>query len=802
MGGMLSHIPSAKVQKLIRIKSVKVRRLKAYWKEDRQKNCPSHKKIEKKADSHENIHYLYTPKTETKDMKKIAFLLFGCIALLQSALSNAAELTLKDLCNGTYYAKRIYGVTPMKDGETYSQLSQDRKQIITYSFRDGNRKQVLFDVTTARNFNLKHIDGYIMSPDEKNILIQTETKYIYRRSFTAVYYLYNIQDRTMSRLSDNGPQQAPKFSPDGNMVGFVRDNNLFLVKLLFNNSESQITKDGKFNEIINGIPDWVNEEEFGTNCSFDFNADNTMIAWIRYDESAVPLFSFPWYKGSHPAKSQYAEYPGRYEYKYPVAGAENATVSVQTFDIKSRVIRTLKLPLEKDGYIPRIHFTSDANKLAVFTLNRHQDCLEVYMADPRSTECKKILRDQVDKYINENVFHNLKFYTNRFVLMSERDGYNRLYLYDFNGSLIKKSGSGPIIVKSFYGYDETDGSFYFSANSANDPAHSNVYRFDSKGKTEQLSSQSGENSAIFSKNFKYYMNVYSNISTPYVTSLCNRNGKQLKVLEDNSELNSRLNALTLGKREFFNFTTSEGIQLNGYMVKPAGFDPSRHYPVVMYQYSGPGSQQVLDSWGTGAMGGTLYEQYLAQQGFICVCVDGRGTGGRGAAFEKCTYLNLGDLESKDQVETAVYLGTLPYVDAARIGIWGWSYGGFNTLMSMSEGRPVFAAGVAVAPPTSWRYYDTVYTERFMRTPKENAEGYARNPIGRADKLHGSLLICHGTADDNVHFRNSMEYAEALVQAGKPFMMLPYNNRNHNISGGNTRHHLFTSITDFFTRNLK
>ena len=388
------------------------------------------------------------------------------------------------------------------------------------------------------------------------------------------------------------------------------------------------------------------------------------------------------------------------------------------------------------------------------------------------------------------------------MLTSERDGYNHLYLYDLNGSLIKKAVDGKLIVKSFYGYDTADGSFYFSANPADDPMHTAVYRSDSKGKIEKLSAEEGDNSAIFSKNMKYYMNVYSNIRTPYVTTLCNRNGKTLKVLEDNQTLVAKLDGQDLGTRGFFQFTTGEGIKLNGYMVKPAGFDANKKYPVVMFQYSGPGSQQVLDSWGTGSMGGTLYEQYLAQQGFICVCVDGRGTGGRGAEFEKCTYLNLGYLEAKDQVETALYLGTLPYVDSKRIGIWGWSYGGFNTLMSMSEGRPVFAAGVAVAPPTCWRYYDTVYTERFMRTPKENAAGYDRSPISQAGKLHGKLLICHGTADDNVHFRNSMEYAEALVQAGKTFMMLPYNNRNHNITGGNTRNHLYTSITNFFIENMK
>ncbi|MBO5880748.1 MAG: S9 family peptidase [Paraprevotella sp.] len=736
-------------------------------------------------------------------MRKTSIILLLCAFFISLQNSYGKELTIADLCKGTYSAKRISGVNPLNDGETYSQLSADRKQIVKYSFKNGKQLEVIFDVATARNVSLKGIDGYIMSPDEKNILIQTETKAIYRRSFTAVYYLYNIANRTLVPLSTNGAQQCPKFSPDGHLVAFVRDNNLFLVKLLFNNSESQITTDGKFNEVINGIPDWVNEEEFSTNCSFDFNADNTMIAWIRYDESQVSTFSFPWYKGSHPAKNQYAEYPGRYEYKYPMAGTTNSTVSVHTFDIKARVTRTMKLPLEEDGYIPRIHFTSDPQKLAVFTLNKHQDCLEVYMANPRSTECKKILRDNVDKYINENVFHSLAFYPNRFVLMSERNGYNQLYLYDFNGSVVKKVNSGTTVVKTFYGYDTNSGNFYYSACETDTPMQTHIYCTDSKGKTSVLSSrQEGSHSAIFSKNMKYYMDVYSNINTPYITSLCDHNGKTLKVMEDNGELCDKLKGLKLGQREFFTFMTGEGIVLNGYMVKPADFDATKKYPVIIFQYSGPGSQQVIDSWGAGNMGGTLYEQYLAQEGFISVCIDGRGTGGRGAEFEKCTYLRLGLLEAKDQVELALYLGKQSYVDAGRIGIWGWSYGGFCTLMSMSEGRPVFAAGVAVAAPTNYRFYDTVYTERFMRTPKENEDGYNDNPMTRADKLHGKLLICHGTADDNVHFRNAMEYAESLVQANKPFMMLPYNNRNHNIFGGNTRIHLFTSITNFFKESLK
>lgn len=733
-------------------------------------------------------------------MRKITSILLCGFAFFMTQMQ-AGNLSLKDICNGQYAAIRIQGVKPLNDGESYSQLSADRKQIISYSFKNGAQKSILFDVATARNVTLENIDGYIMSPDEKKMLIRTNTRPIYRHSYAAVYYIYDINNRTLEPLSDNGPQQSPKFSNDGNMVAFVRDNNLFLVKLLFNNSESQITEDGVFNKVINGIPDWVNEEEFATDCSFEFNADNTMLAWIRYDESKVSLFSFPWYQGSHPAKEEYAEYPGRYEYKYPMAGTTNATVSVHTFDIKTRVIRDMKLPLPEEGYIPRIKFTDDPNKLAIFTINRHQDCLEIFMGDPRSTVCKKVVRDNVDKYISEKVYTNLKFYPDRFVLMSERDGYNHLYVYSLNGSLIDKIAQDKMVVNDFYGYASADGSYYYSATMVDDPSRTAIYRTDKKGKTTKLSDKVGQNSAIFSKGMKYYMNVYSNINTPFITTLCNNKGKTLKVLEDNAALNQKLASAQLGTREFFSFTTGEGIKLYGYMVKPHDFNPQKKYPVILFQYSGPGAQQVIDSWNAGNMGGTMYEQYLAQQGFITVCVDGRGTGGRGAEFEKCTYLNLGDLESKDQVETAIYLSQQPYVDSKHIGIWGWSYGGFNTLMSMSEGRPVFAAGVAVAPPTCWRYYDTVYTERFMRTPKENPTGYALSPISRADKLHGNLLICHGTADDNVHFRNSMEYAEALVQANKPFMMLPYNNRNHSIYGGNTRNHLFTAITNFFIDHL-
>ena len=466
----------------------------------------------------------------------------------------------------------------------------------------------------------------------------------------------------------------------------------------------------------------------------------------------------------------------------------------------------MKLPLDADGYVPRIRFTSDPEKLLVLTLNRHQDRLDIYAANPRSTECKLIVRDQVDKYITEEPFKTLQVFPGGFVLASERSGYNHLYLYDLNGTLQRQLTQGDFVVKAFYGYNPQTGDCFYAANPEG-PQYQAVYRADAKGNVTCLSQEKGTNGATFAKNFKYFMNVYSNITTPPVTTLNDAKGKVLATLEDNASLNSKLSTLNLSKPEFFTFKTSEGVELNGYIIKPStplpdGRGTGVGLPVVMYQYSGPGSQQVLDSWWVGNMGGCLYEHYLAQKGFICVCVDGRGTGGRGAQFEKQTYQNLGLLEAKDQVETALYLASLPYVDKDRIGIWGWSYGGFNTLMSMTEGRGVFAAGVAVAPVTNYRYYDTVYTERYMRTPKENPTGYDRNPMTRAKKLHGALLLCHGTADDNVHYRNTAELTEAFVQADIPFMQLVYTNRNHFINGGNTRQHLYGSITRWFEDHLK
>lgn len=735
------------------------------------------------------------------NMKKLFFLCVT-ILLMTSEMRADNKITLKDVTGQTFSPQNISGVDPIQGTDLYASISKDGKQIIEYAFKSGKPTRVLFDIANTQGESLKQFDGYSLSPDGKRMLIQTNTHKIYRRSSTADYYIYTIQSRKLEKLSSGGPQQIPTWSPDGNQIAFVRDNNIFLVKLLYDNAESQITKDGKFNEIINGVPDWVNEEEFSTNRSLCFTADSRMICWIKYDERKVKEYSLQMFMGSHPAMKTYEVYPGAYTYKYPKAGEDNAIVSVWAYDIQSHKTNRLQVPLDADGYIPRIKSTNDPNKVIVYTMNRHQDVLNLYAVNPHSTLSQLIIKESADKYVKEEAMEGIKIGQNSILLPSDRDGFMHLYLYNMNGSLIRKIGEGNYDITNVYGYDEASGDVYYQAASVN-PRDRQIFVSHKNGKTERLTDANGWNTAMFSGDYKYFLNTWSNYNTPYVFTIRDNKGKVLSTPVDNKELKEKIKSFGFHGRETFSFTTSEGIKLDGWMVKPADFNPQKKYPVILFQYSGPGSQQVTDAWSAGSMGnGGAFDYYLSQQGYIVVCVDGRGTGGRGAMFEKCTYLKLGELESRDQVETALWLGNQSYVDKNRIGIWGWSFGGFNTLMSMSEGRPVFKAGVAVAPPTNWRYYDTIYTERYMRTPKENGSGYATNPIQRANNLHGALLICHGIADDNVQPQNTMEYSEALVQADKDFKENFYTNRNHSIYGGNTRTHLLRQITNWFNDNLK
>ncbi|WP_293490650.1 S9 family peptidase [Prevotella sp.] len=734
-------------------------------------------------------------------MKRL-FLTITALLMFVATMSAGGKLTLPDITSGKFAAKTVNGINPIEGTDTYARISQDGERVVCCSFKTGKELSVLFDVKNTMGCKIDGFDDYVLSPDGKRMLIQTKTERIYRRSFKADFYIFNIESRRLDRLSDGDKQQIPTWSPDGQQVAFVRGGNIFLVKLLYDNAEIQVTKDGKFNEVINGLPDWVNEEEFSFNSALTFNADGTMICWLRYDESKVKTYSLEMYKGMKPAKEEYDTYPGFYSYKYPKAGEDNSTVSAWSYDIKSHKINRLQVPLDADGYMPRIKPTNDPMRIVVYTMNRHQDDLCLYAVNPRSTVAQLIIKEHVDKYVREEAMEGVKFVGDKILLPSDRSGYTKLYIYNMNGQLQRTIGDGNYDITSVYGYDPKTGDVYYQA-AALGATDRQVYVTHKNGKTVRLTDREGWNTAFFSGDFQYFVNTWSDYNTPYVFTTRTREGKLINTIEDNKAVKQLVSDYGFCKREPFSFTTSEGVVLNGWMVKPKDFDANKKYPVIMHQYSGPGSQQVTNSWSAGSMGqGGAFDSYLAQEGFIVVSVDGRGTGGRGSEFEKCTYLNLGNLESKDQVETALYVGSLPYVDKDRIGIWGWSYGGFNTLMSMSEGRGVFRAGVAIAPPTNWKYYDSVYTERYMRTPKENPDGYATNPIERAPKLHGALLICHGTADDNVHPQNTYEYSEALVQADKDFRELFYTNRNHSIFGGNTRNHLLRQVAQFFKTELK
>lgn len=727
-----------------------------------------------------------------------------CMSMLlsTSTLTASEPLSLKQVASSEFAGERVSGINPLKGTDQYARISADGKRIEQYSFKTGKLTDVLFDADKTQGEHIDAFDGYIMSPDDTHMLISTKRQSVYRRSYKAVFYIYTIKSRKLEKLSDSGPQQCPVWSPDGQQIAFVRDNNIFLVKLLYDNSESQITKDGKFNEVINGIPDWVNEEEFEFNKALTFNIDGTMLCWIKYNEKAVKEYSLQLYKGSHPEHNDYAVYPGYYSYKYPKAGQDNSKVTAWSYDIKSHRTQQLQIPLDADGYMPRILPTPDANKILIYTMNRHQDVLNLYTVNPRSTVAHLLLKESVGKYVKENAMANIKMGSNYLIVPSDRDGFLHLYVYNHNGQLLRKVAPGNYDITEVYGMDETTGDIYYQAAALN-PHDRQIFVIHKNGKTERLTSQEGWNTAVFSGDYRYFINAWSDYNTPFVYTTRSNNGAVIFTNVDNKALKDKTVQYGWVKKEPFSFTTSEGVKLDGWMMKPANFDPTKKYPIIMFQYSGPGSQQVVNSWNAGSMGqGGAFDEYLTQQGFIVACVDGRGTGGRGADFEKCTYLKLGNLEAKDQVETALYLSSLSFVDKDNIGIWGWSYGGFCTLMSMSEGRPIFKAGVAVAPPTSYRYYDTVYTERYMRTPQENPTGYDDCPISRASKLSGALLICHGSADDNVHPQNTFEYTEALVQADKDFKENIYTNRNHSIFGGNTRNHLLRQITQWFEEHLK
>ncbi len=736
--------------------------------------------------------------------KTIHFILFFCLILLPYSQANAGELSLEEAISHTYYGERLGEITAMADGTHYAMLTPDGTQIRQYSFATGKQEAVLFDVGQINECPFDQVDGFIFSPDNRKILIRTNTHRIYRHSHTAIYYIFYIGNKKVERLSDGGPQECPVFSPDGNMVAFVRENNIFLVKLLFNNSESQVTKDGLPGQILNGKPDWVYEEEFSYTRAMEFSPDNTMLCWTRWDESNVGTFTLPLFEGQKPAQTEYSLYPGFYTYKYPKAGTANAKISVQSFDIKSHVIRTLDVPLQETDYVPRIRFTKDETKLAVMVLNRNQTEFTMYFVNPRSGVSNLILRDNARYYIWENNLDQIRFYDNHFSYLSEKDGYNHLYWYTLHGNLVKQVTQGSYEVSEFYGWNARTNMFYYRSNEG-DVLRTDVYSMDEKGKKNKLTSQPGTNRALFSANLGYFINYHSSMTEVPTATIYSNQGKKIAPLLTNEPLKQKIaNLSNLPSRELFRFTTRDGVELNGWMMKPSNFDSSRKYPVILYQYSGPKTQEVKDSWEIGFSHSPAgIEAFLASQGFIVACVDGRGTGGRGADFSGATYMKLGVLEADDQIETARYLGNQSYVDANRMGIWGWSFGGTVTLLSMLHNEPLFKAGVAIAPVTDWKYYDTAYGERYMRTPQENPDGYrVTSSFTRAGNLKGKLLLCHGLADDNVHYQNTAELFEQFVQLNKQVDLQVFTNRDHGIFGGTTRLYLFTTLLNYFRDHLE
>ncbi len=721
-----------------------------------------------------------------KSIKLIAFFLLTAFSLIAQQ-----KITVEEIYTGAFRAKAMDELQSLKNTNQYTVLNSDRatssQQIDLFDYATLQKVATLID-TKSVPVLADGIDSFTFSNDEKQILIANNTNPIFRHSFTADYYLYNIATKEITKLLDQ--VQEPTFSPDGTKIGYAKANDLFVLDLATKKT-TQITTDGKKNAIINGITDWVYEEEFAFVRAFDWSSDSKKLAYIRFDESEVTEFSMTVYKKDL--------YPTVETFKYPKAGEKNAVVSLFVYDVVAASSKAINLSNYSDFYIARMKWTNDANVLCAQVLNRHQDNLDLIFIDGTTGVAKVVMNEKDTAYVD--VTDNLTFLKdNSYIWTSEKDGYNHIYLYDKTGKLKNQVTKGNWEVTSYYGFDEKSKTVYYQSTE-NGSIVRDVYKISLDGKNKvKLSQQVGTNAATFSPNFDYFINTYSSATTPPTYSLNNsKDGKQVKGIVDNTALTEKLKKYNLPTKEFFELTTEKGNKLNAWMIKPKDFDATKKYPVFMYQYSGPGSQQVANDW---LDANDMWFMMLSQQGYITICVDGRGTGFKGANFKKMTQKELGKYEVEDQIDAAKVIGNYSYVDKTRIGIFGWSYGGFMASNCILKGADVFKMAIAVAPVTNWRFYDSIYTERYMQTPQENASGYDTNsPINFADKLKGNFLLIHGTADDNVHFQNSMQFIEALVQANKQFDWAVYPDKNHGIYGGKTRIQLFNKMTNFIKEKL-
>lgn len=683
----------------------------------------------------------------------------------------------------------------MPDGQNYLKLSDDGKRVVKCGIRDGAEVETVMDVTHTRQSTINEIEDFVLSPDGSKLLILTSIEPIYRRSSRAVHYIYELRTRILTPLSDeHQPQRAPLFSPDGRMVAFVAgDNNIYLKKLDFG-TEVAVTTDGLVNSIINGVPDWVYEEEFSTAQSMAWAPDCLTLCYLKYNETDVPTYSFPLYEGACDPMRQYSLYPGSFTYKYPVAGEPNSKVSLHSYDVDNRKTKDLPLPGSSIEYIPRIRFTPQSeSRLIVTTLDRAQRHMELVSVNPKSGVCKSILTEQSEAWLNPDTYENLTFLPAGMLVLSARTGFTHAYLYSYEGQLKRTITSGDYDVKDFYGCD-AKGNYYFQTT-ATGSINRVITRVDVKGVSRHITPANGHASAWFAPTMDHYAVTYSNSTTPPVCTLYTAPAdKKVRVLEDNSGIAAKY--ASAPKPEFVTVTTAEGVAMDAYIIKPVDMDASKRYPLIITQYSGPGSQQVIDRWNMD------WTQFAAMHGYVVMCVDPRGTGGKGRKWETIVYKNLGHYETIDIQGAARWAASLPYVDSGRIGLTGWSYGGYQTLMSVSTPSSPFACAVAIAPVTDWRYYDTIYSERYMLTPQENEDGYRESsPINRLQDMNIPLLIMHGTADDNVHLMNTMQYVSVMQSHGRFCDMFLYPNMNHSINGCNTRLNVYSKMLDYFDKNL-
>ncbi len=723
-------------------------------------------------------------------MQKIVLsLLVGLFISTLVAQESEKSFTLENTVKrNAFRSDGVYGLNSMNNGKQYS--TNAGGNIVVYSYKSGKLSDTLVkgrELITSGAEKPIPLKSYSFSADESKILIPTETESIYRWSSKSNYFIWNIGNKVLSSLSENGKQRLADFSPDGSKVAFVRENNIF-IKDLVSGEEMQITFDGKDRNIINGTTDWVYEEEFGFIKGFYWSPDGSKIAYYRFDESAVVEYEM----------QMWGElYPVMHKYKYPKAGEDNSIVSIHFYDLESGKIVDADLGDEKDQYIPRIKWSSRDGYLAIQRLNRLQNHLEILLTNAETGK-SSLIYDEENKYYIDITDHLTFTDENHFLITSEMDGYYHLYYYSMDGTLVRQLTNGKWDVTDILGFDSKRNLIYFEAAKSS-PMNRDLMSVSLDGKMQTLSQREGTNSASFSNNYDYYINNFSDANTPPYITLNRNDGKTVRILEENTGLIAKIQEYGYLDREFIKIPTEDGIELNAWMIRPPNFDPEKQYPLLMYVYGGPGSQTVQNSWG----GGNLWYQMLAQNGIVCISVDNRGTGARGEEFKKMTYLQLGKYETIDQIAAAKYLAEMPWINDEHIGIFGWSYGGFMSTLCMTKGADIFDVGIAVAPVTNWKYYDNIYTERFMRTPQENPDGYEDNsPINFTDGLEGKYMLVHGTADDNVHVQNTIDLITALVESDKQFDLQIYPNKNHGIYGGNTRYHLYQRLTSFLLDTLK